>query len=124
MTREELLKQHPWAREALANRPPARLKPKPAVMAVVSEKLAQAAKANPEGVRVSVRAADDTVVVDRPRRTEVIEVLEVDGEGRPKVARRIDCTTGEAGMIDFVGGYRQPAGAVSDYDPIKRGLGE
>jgi hypothetical protein len=93
-------------------------------MAVVSEKLAKAAKANPEGVRVSVRAADDTVVIDRPRRTEVIEVLEVDGEGRPKVARRIDCMTGEAGMIDFVGGYRQPACAVSDYDPIKRGLGE
>ena len=37
-------------------------KPKPAVVAVVSEKFAEAARANPESVRVSARAADDTIV--------------------------------------------------------------
>ena len=48
----------------------------------------------------------------------MIEVLEVDSEGRPARARRIDCTTGEAGMIEFSGGYRQPAGVISNYNPL------
>jgi phenylpyruvate tautomerase PptA (4-oxalocrotonate tautomerase family) len=38
-------------------------KPKPTVVAEVSEKVAAAARANPESVRVAARAADDTVVV-------------------------------------------------------------
>ena len=69
-------------------------------------------------VRVSAKAADDTIVVDRPRRTELLEVLEVDAEGRPSLVRRVDCATGEVGMLEFAGGYRQPAGAVSAYDPL------
>jgi hypothetical protein len=122
---EEQLGDDPWLREWYARRPPRKPKPKPAepaVVAVVSEKFAEAAKANPEGVRLSVRAADDTVVVDRPRRTEVLEVLEVDAQGRPSRVARFECATGERSVLDFVEGYRQPPGAVSNYDPIKRGL--
>jgi hypothetical protein len=99
-------------------------KPKPALMTTVSEKLAAAAKANPESVRVSATAEDETVVVDRPRRSEVLEVLEVDAEGRPARARRYDTLTGEWGMVDFNQGYRQPAGAVSNYDPLAQLRGD
>jgi hypothetical protein len=125
---EELLKEDAHFREMWAKFPHeafrrAKAKPKPAVMAVVSEKLAEAVKANPESLRVSARASDDTLILERPRQTERLEVLEV-ADGKPSLVRRIDCTTGEVGMLEFVGGYRQPAGAVSDYDPIKRGLGE
>jgi hypothetical protein len=124
---EEQLAADPWLREWYARRPPRKAKPKPAepaVVAVVSEKFAEAAKANPEGVRLSVRGADEVVVVDRPRRTEVMEVVEVDREGRPAKVRRMECATGEVSVLDFVEGYRQPSGAISNYDPIKRGLDE
>jgi len=93
-------------------------KPKPAVVATVSEKLAEAARVNPESVRISATAEDRTIVVDRPRRTEVLEVLEVDGDGRPALARRYDVATGEWGIVEFNQGYRQPSGAVSDYNPL------
>jgi hypothetical protein len=96
---------------------------KPKIVATVSPKLAEAIKANPTTLRVSARpSGDEEAVIDRPRRVEVIEVLEVDSEGRPARARRIDCMTGEAGVIDFVGGYRQPSGAVHEYNPLA-GLG-
>lgn len=92
-------------------------KPKPAIVAVVSEKMAEAVRANPESVRLSARAADDTVVVDRPRRTEAIEVIEVDREGRPALALRHDFTTNERHLVQFEGGYRR-TGVVSDYNPM------
>jgi hypothetical protein len=93
-------------------------KPKPALVATVSEQLAAKAKANPDKVRISVSGDDNTVVVDRPRRTEVIEVFEVDSEGRPARARRYDALTGEWGTVEFDQGYRQPNGTVSEYDPL------
>jgi hypothetical protein len=76
---EELLKEDPFFREMYAKMPPwpkTKAKPKPALVSVVGEKLAAAARANPDSVRISARAADETVVIDRPRRVEVIE----DGE--------------------------------------------
>jgi hypothetical protein len=91
---------------------------KPKVVATVSLKMAEAIKANPTSVRISARAADETVVVDRPRRTDVLEVVEVDREGRPAKVRRMDCATGEVSVLDFVEGYRQAPGAVSVYDPL------
>jgi hypothetical protein len=91
---------------------------KPKVVATVSEKMAEAIKHDPTSLRLSARAADDTVVVDRPRRTEVMEVLEVDREGRPSRVARFECATGERSMLDYVEGYRQPSGAVSVYDPL------
>lgn len=91
-------------------------KPKPAVVAVVSEKMAEAVRANPASVRLSAKAADDTVVVDRPRRTEMIEVIEA-AEGRALLARRYDCTTNEWSTIEFEGGYRK-SGVVHEYNPL------
>ena len=121
MTREEYAKlEREYERMMAEPIPKAKPKPKQAVVAVVSDKLADAARANPESVRVSARSEDDTIVVDRPRRTEVLEVLEVDAEGRPAVARRYDVTTGAWGIVEFSEGYRGHRGAVHDYHPLSR----
>jgi hypothetical protein len=61
----------------------ARKKPKPekAVVVVVSEKLAAAVKANPDSLRLYLRG--DTLVVERPRRIDVVDVeVAVAGTGR------------------------------------------
>jgi hypothetical protein len=97
-------------------------KPKPTVIAEVSEKVAAAARANPESVRVAARATDDTVVVERARRSEVIDVLEVDAQGRPAVAWRVDAETGQRSIMQFAEGYRAPSAVVHAYEPLK-GLG-
>jgi hypothetical protein len=93
-------------------------KPKSTVVAEVSEKVAAAARANPDSVRVAARAADDTVVVERAKRSEVIEVLEVDAQGRPAIVRRVDVETGQSSIVQFVEGYRQPSAVVHAYDPL------
>jgi hypothetical protein len=103
---------------------PPKAKPKPAIVAAVSDQLAAAARANPESVRVSARASDDTIVVDRPRRTEVLEVLEVDAAGRPAIARRYDALTGERSIVEFDQGYRRHGGAESEYSPLSRLRGD
>ena len=90
---------------------------KPKLIAAIPPKMADAIKANPTSLRLSVRAEDETVVVDRPRRTEVMEVLEVDAQGRPSRAR-FECATGERSVLDYVEGYRQAPGAISTYDPL------
>jgi hypothetical protein len=91
---------------------------KPKVVTTVSPKMAEAIKANPASLRLSAKAEDETTVVDRPRRTEVMEVLEVDAQGRPSRVARFECATGERSVLEYVGGYRQPPGAVSVYDPF------
>jgi phenylpyruvate tautomerase PptA (4-oxalocrotonate tautomerase family) len=96
---------------------------KSTLVADVSEKVAEAAKANPESVRVSAKAADDTIVVERVKRSEVMEVLEVDAQGRPAAARRVDVATGDRSIVEFVEGYRPSSGAVHAYDPLA-GLGK
>jgi hypothetical protein len=57
-------------------------------------------------------------VIERAKVTEIIHPLEVDAQGRVARARRIDCATGEQSVVEFEGGYRQQAGAVSDYNPL------
>lgn len=113
--------------EKYLNGPIPRAKPKPTpkprmeVTTEVSPKLTALAKANPASVevRVSARADDGTTHVDPPKRpTELIEVLEVDREGRPALARRIDCETGERSVVEFVDGYRPQGRVVSDYNPL------
>lgn len=53
------------------------------------------------------------------RPLEAFEVIEVDlVTGRPRVCRRHDLLTNERGLVEFQDGYRQQAGAVSDYDPL------
>jgi hypothetical protein len=91
---------------------------KPKVVATVSEKMAAAIKHDPTSLRLSAKGADDTVVIDRPRRTEVMEVVEVDREGRPSRVRRMECATGEVTVLDYVEGYRQPSVVTHVHDPM------
>ena len=46
------------------------------------------------------------------------EVVEVNGEGQSKLARVRDRATNAVGVVEMVGGYRQPSGAISAYDPL------
>jgi hypothetical protein len=91
---------------------------KPRLEIPVTPKLAEAVKANPDSLRLSAKAADESVVVERPRRTEIVEVVEVDRQGRPAVGRRLDLETNEWSVIEFAAGYRPQPGAVSDYNPL------
>jgi hypothetical protein len=92
---------------------------KPKIVASVSPKMAEAIKHNPGSLRVSAKAEDETVVVDRPRRTEIIEVMdEPTVDGRLRRAWRTDCATGERSVIEFEGGYRQPNVVAHVYDPL------
>jgi hypothetical protein len=92
---------------------------KPKIVASVSQKMAEAIKANPASLRLNAKDADDTPVIDRPRRTEIIEVMdEPTVDGRLRRAWRTDCATGERSVIEFVDGYRQPPGAAHVYDPL------
>jgi hypothetical protein len=49
------------------------------------------------------------------------EVVEVNGEGQPKLARVRDRETNATAVIEMVGGYRKPVGAQHEYDP-RQGL--
>jgi hypothetical protein len=92
---------------------------KPKIIASVSPKMAEAIKANPGSLRLNAKDADDGPVIDRPRRTEIIEVMdEPTVDGRLRRAWRTDCATGEWSVIEFVDGYRQPPGAAHVYDPL------
>jgi hypothetical protein len=92
---------------------------KPRVIATVSPKMAEAIKANPASLRLNAKDADDTPVIDRPRRTEVIEVMdEPTVDGKLRRAWRTDCATGERSVIEFVDGYRQPNVVAHVYDPL------
>jgi hypothetical protein len=92
---------------------------KPKIVASVSQKMAEAIKANPGSLRLNAKDADDTPVIDRPRRTEIIEVMdEPTVDGKLRRAWRTDCATGERSVIEFVDGYRQPPGAAHVYDPL------
>jgi hypothetical protein len=90
---------------------------KPKLTLTVSPRIAEAVATNPGSVRVSAKA-DEALLMERARPTEIIEVLEVDAGGRPKLMRRIDCATGEAGFVECQVGYRPPPGARHEYDPL------
>ena len=92
---------------------------KPKIVASVSQKMAEAIKANPGSLRLNAKDADDRPVIDRPQRTEIIEVMdEPTVDGKLRRAWRTDCATGERSVIEFVDGYRQPPGAAHVYDPL------
>ena len=46
------------------------------------------------------------------------EVVEVNGEGQSKLARVRDRATNAVALVEMVGGYRQPGGAIHAYDPL------
>jgi hypothetical protein len=98
--------------------PRAKPKPKPTVTLEVEPATAAQVQARPESVRLVTMRDDDRQAVARVRPKEIVEVLEVDAEGRPKRARVVDCSTDEAGFADYQNGYRQPAGAVHEYNPL------
>ena len=77
--------------------PPAKPKPKPTVTLEVEPATAAQVQARPESVRLVTMREDDRQAVARVRPKEIVEVLAVDAEGRPKRSRVVDCATGEAG---------------------------
>jgi len=44
-------------------------------------------------------------------------VLEV-ADGKPKLSRNIDCSTGDVSLVEYRGGYRVPPGAAQEYNPM------
>ena len=52
------------------------------------------------------------------RQSDIVEVLEVDAQGRVAVARTCDAATNSYGVVEFNQGYRAQPGAVKDYNPI------
>ena len=93
-------------------------KPKPTVTLEVPAATAERVRLRPESVRLSTIREDGVPMLERVRPKEIVQVLEVDGDGRPKRARVVDCATGEAGFADYQNGYRQGPGVVSDYNPL------
>jgi hypothetical protein len=91
---------------------------KPKLTLNVSPRIAEAVKADPDSVKVAVKSTDETVVVERARPREIIEVLEVDGMGRPKLVRRVDCATGDVGLFEMAGGYRPQNVAWHEYNAL------
>ncbi len=91
---------------------------KPRLVLPVSQETAERVRARPESVRISTVREDAIPVVERVRVREIVQVLEVDAQGRPKLARHIDCSTGEPGIVEYRDGYRQGPGVVSDYNPM------
>jgi hypothetical protein len=89
-----------------SNPPPFKVKPKPKLQLRVNEqdlspRIVEAVRKSPESVEVRVTAKDEELtVVDRPRRTELIEVVETK-EGKVSVARRYDCVTGVNGTLNL-----------------------
>jgi hypothetical protein len=134
MTREELIANPPAAlvryckkkreeREARER--------KAALCAPVSDKMAAAAKSNPESVRVSARADDGVTIIERPwekRPSSNMVVIEVDANGRPVLAQSYDQDTNSFGFVEFRGGYGPPTpdtkaaemqgGARHEYNPL------
>jgi hypothetical protein len=91
---------------------------KPKLEVAVTPKLAEAVRANPGSLRLSARAADETVVIERAPVKEIVYPLDVDGQARVARARHIDCETGEVSILEYRDGYPQRGGAVSDYNPL------
>jgi hypothetical protein len=103
LSREERLQRFYSEVEAWA-RGKNKRKPTPTITLPVSEKLAAAAKVNPESVRISARDDDGMRVVGGPLlssnvRVCVEQVIEVDADGRPIWPK---------------------AGAVHEYNPLDR----
>jgi hypothetical protein len=131
---EAIFRKYPHIREAYNKpMPPITRKPKskPAVLAPVSDKMAEAVKANPESLRLSAKGDDGVTVIERPwekRPTSNMTVIEVDANGRPLLAYGFDRETGSYGTVQFQGGYGPPtpntkaaemrAGAKHEYNPL------
>jgi hypothetical protein len=126
ITIEDLCKKHPEYAHLYRNMPPITRKPKakPVVASVpVSEKLAEAAKANPESVKVRVTAkgSDGVVVVDPPRSAAIVD----EAEQRVRVAaqQRSEARVERERIDQEAKRYRPPGKVMHVYNPLDR-LGE
>jgi hypothetical protein len=89
MTPEQLEAYNRWADEHIKNHPPnVLLLQQPEIRIKLDGRIADAAKANPETVEVRVNAhgEDGVVVIDRPRRVDVLDVIKVNGQSLVGVA--------------------------------------
>lgn len=91
---------------------------KPRLVLPVSPETAERAQARPESVRISTVTEDAISVVERVRPREIVQVLEVDAEGRPKLSRNVDCGTADVSLVEYRGGYRLPPGTQHEYNPM------
>lgn len=93
---------------------------KPKLEVTVSPKLAEAVKANPDTLRVSAKAADETMFVERPRTFKQTEVLAVDTFGRPARVWQREVVMGEMveGVVDYENGYSRLPSVRSEYNPM------
>jgi hypothetical protein len=99
-------------------------KPKPAVLVQTSERMAAAIKTNPESLRVSAKDNAGVTIIERPwhkrpdrlpsdkRQYNTVEVIAVDGNGRPLRAQ-----TKDAGLVQYEDGY-QRSGVKHEYNPL------
>jgi hypothetical protein len=119
---EEQLKRDPWLREMYAKLPPRKPRPKTAVVTELDGKIAEVARANPESVsvRVTAKTEEGVAVLDRPRRSNVVDVIEVEN-GMPKLVKTYDAESGH-GVAEYNGGYgpsyHPKGGAVHSYNPL------
>jgi hypothetical protein len=90
-----------WEERMSQPYPRAKPKPKPQITAEVSPQTAEAVKANPQSLRLSAHSADGVTVIDRPRLFSVLEVLEVDAQGRPPLGRSYDPATNSTRSLDM-----------------------
>jgi hypothetical protein len=121
---EAFWRERPDLYELYKKMPKPEPKPKPAVLAGVSSKMAEAIKTNPESLRVSAKDAQGVVVIERPwhkrpdrlpsdkRKYNQVEVIEVDGDGRP-----LKAMTKDGGLVRYEGGYQQ-SGVKHEYNPL------
>jgi hypothetical protein len=103
--------------------PPPKVKPVVSAGVPVSEKLAQAAKANPESVkvRVTARGSDGVVVVDPPRSARIVD--EAEQQIRLATQQRSEARV-ERERVNAEAWRYRPAGEVAHiYNPLDR-LGE
>lgn len=93
---------------------------KPKLEVTVSPRLAEAVKAHPESLRVSAKAADETVFVERARMFKQTEVLAVDALGRPARVWQREVVMGEMveGVVDYENGYPRLPVAQHEYNPM------
>jgi hypothetical protein len=108
-----------WEERMSQPYPRAKPKPKPQITAEVSPQTAEAVKANPQSLRLSAHSADGVTVIDRPRLFSVLEVLEVDAQGRPPLGRSYDPATNSYAFVRYAAGYQRD-GLERDYNPIAR----
>jgi hypothetical protein len=91
-----------------------------ALLAPVSEKMAAAINTNPDSLRLAAQSAEGVTVIEKPDQRRLpsrVVVVEVDADGRPALMKQLDAE-GNAGLVEYEGGYSPSAGAKHGYNPL------